>query len=65
MADLVEEAKEKNIQVVFIQPTFNAADAEALAQELEGQVAVVDPLAQDWLKNLETVALAFKNALNP
>ncbi len=65
LAELVEEAKEENIKVVFIQPTFNAADAEALAQELDGEVAVVDPLAQDWLNNLEAVAIAFKNTLSP
>jgi zinc transport system substrate-binding protein len=65
IAELVEQAKVENIKVVFIQPTFNAADAEALTQELDGEVAVVDPLAQDWLNNLEAVAIAFKNTLSP
>ncbi len=63
MAALVEIALEEDIQVIFIQPTFNASDAQAIAAEIGAEVAVVDPLARDWLANLETVAEAFAAAL--
>ena len=63
MAVLIEIAREKDIQVIFIQPTFNASDAQAIATEIGAEVAVVDPLARDWLTNLETVAEAFAAAL--
>lgn len=63
LAELVEIAQEENIRVVFVQPTFSTADAEAIAEEINAEVAVVDPLAQDWLENLKTVTEAFANAL--
>ena len=61
---LVEIAQEENIEVIFIQPTFNAANAETIAEEINAEVAVVDPLARDWLSNLQQVAEAFAQALS-
>lgn len=63
LANLIDTAEEQNIRVIFIQPTFSAADAEAIAAEIDAEVAVVDPLARDWLSNLETAAEAFAAAL--
>jgi zinc transport system substrate-binding protein len=64
LASLIEIAQNEKIKVIFIQPTFNTASAEAIAQEIGAEVVVVDPLAQDWLSNLESAAAAFKSALN-
>jgi zinc transport system substrate-binding protein len=63
MAELIEIALKENIQVIFIQPTFNASDAQAVADEVGAEVVVVDPLARDWLNNLKAVAEAFAAAL--
>jgi zinc transport system substrate-binding protein len=64
LADLINLAREENTRVIFIQPTFNAANAQAIAEEIGAEVAVVDPLARDWLANLESVADAFAAALS-
>lgn len=63
LADLITIAKKQQIKVLFIQPTFNTASADAIAQEIGGKVAIADPLAQDWLVNLRNVAEAFAAAL--
>jgi zinc transport system substrate-binding protein len=63
MAALVALAREENIRVIFIQPSFSTANAQAIAQEINAEVAVVDPLARDWLQNLELVAEAFASAM--
>ncbi len=63
LADIIALARSENIRVIFIQPTFSTANAEAIAQEINAEIAVVDPLAQNWLENLETVAAAFAAAL--
>jgi zinc transport system substrate-binding protein len=64
LADLVDKAREEDIRVIFIQPSFSSTDAQAIAEEINGEVAVVDPLARDWLTNLEKVAEAFAAALD-
>ena len=63
LADLVTTARAEGVRVIFIQPTFNAANAKAIAAEIDAEVAVVDPLARNWLTNLENVAKAFAAAL--
>jgi zinc transport system substrate-binding protein len=63
LAALIQIAEEENIRVIFVQPTFSTANAEAIAREINAQVAVVDPLAEDWLANLEAAAKAFAAAL--
>ena len=62
LAQLVDLARQDGISVVFVSPAFNTASAEALAQEIGGSVAVVDPLAEDWLQNLNQVATAFSES---
>ncbi len=63
LAALIDQAQEENIRVIFVQPTFSAANARAVAAEIGGEVVTVDPLARDWLENLENVAEAFASAL--
>jgi zinc transport system substrate-binding protein len=63
LADLVEIAKDEQIGVIFIQPTFSTNAINALSQEINAEIVVVDPLAEDWLANLQSVAAAFAVAL--
>jgi zinc transport system substrate-binding protein len=63
LAALIDQAVEENIRVIFVQPTFSAANAQAIAREIGGEVLRVDPLARDWLTNLEFVAEAFASAM--
>lgn len=63
MARLIKEAKEQGVKVIFISPEFDSKNAETIASEIGGRVAVIDPLAADYLVNMEHVALAFKESL--
>jgi zinc transport system substrate-binding protein len=64
LAHLVEEAREKDIRVVFAQPEFSTQDAETIAQEIGGEVLLISPLAPDWLENLRQVTDTFAEVLN-
>jgi len=63
MADLIQTAQENNIKVVFAQPEFSTESAEAIAQEIGGEVLLISPLAPDWLDNLYRVADTFAEVL--
>ena len=63
LKELIENAKEKKIKVIFVQPQFSAKSAEMIAREIGGQVVFADPLAEDWANNLRAVAEKFKAAL--
>jgi len=60
---LIQHAREDGIKVVFVQPQFSTKSAELVAQEIGGQVAFANPLAEDWMANLRQVADKFQIAL--
>ena len=63
LKELIQHAREKDIKVIFVQPQFSAKSAKLVAKEINGEVAFVDPLAEDWSANLREVANQFKSAL--
>jgi zinc transport system substrate-binding protein len=46
-----------------VQPQFSSKNAKLIAQEIGREVAVVNPLAENWSANLREVANKFKAAL--
>ena len=64
LAYLIEVAKQEGIQVIFAQPEFSTQDAETIAQEIDGEVLLISPLAPDWLENMRQVAQTFADVLN-
>jgi zinc transport system substrate-binding protein len=63
LTELIENAREKNIKIVFVQPQFSSKSAELIAREIGGEVAFVDALAENWSENLREVANKFEAAL--
>jgi zinc transport system substrate-binding protein len=60
---LIQDAKARNVKVIFTQPQFSTRSAEQVAREIGGQVITVDPLALDWVENMREVAEKFKAGL--
>jgi zinc transport system substrate-binding protein len=63
LAKLVDLAKKKNVKVIFVQPQFNAGSAQAVAEEIGGEVVPVDPLAKDYVTNMDKVSDIFARNL--
>jgi len=57
--NLIRQAKEGNITVVFASPEYSTKSAEVIAKEIGGSVVLVDPLEEDYLGNIRHVASAF------
>ncbi|MCD4658073.1 MAG: zinc ABC transporter substrate-binding protein [Planctomycetes bacterium] len=54
--EIIELAKKHNITVVFAQKQYSSKEAETVAKEIGGKVIKIDPLAENWLENLELVS---------
>ena len=61
---LIDQAKRRNVKVIFVQPQFSPKTARAVAKAIGGVVAPIDPLAPDYLKNLETMAQRIQEGLS-
>jgi zinc transport system substrate-binding protein len=55
MVKLIKLAKEKNIKAVFVQPQFNSRAAKVIAKEIDGNNFEIDPLAFDYINNMNDV----------
>jgi zinc transport system substrate-binding protein len=56
LAGLIEKAKEAHVEVIFTQPQFAKGSAEAVARAIGARIETLDPLAKDYMKNLEETA---------
>lgn len=56
LAEVVEQARQAGVKVIFVQPQFASASATAVAREIGASVDTLDPLAADYIANLERIA---------
>ena len=61
---LIDKAKGHGVKVIFVQPQFDARNAETIAQAIHGAVVSLDPLARDYLKNLRDMAAKVKKGIS-
>ena len=52
---LIEQAKAHDIRVIFAEPQFNPKSAEVIAEAIGGRVVLIDPLAKDYIDNLQLI----------
>ncbi len=63
LRQLISQAQEDNIRVIFTQPQFESRSAEAVAQAINGAVVALDPLEYNILENLQTISDKVEEAL--
>jgi len=56
LGKLVDLARAHDIRTVFVERQFGARTARAVADAIGGRVVIVDPLAEDYLDNMRSVA---------
>lgn len=59
IAEIVDTAKRDGIRLIFVEPQFSTRGAEVIAQEINGTVVPIDPLAPDYYDNMVRVSQAF------
>ena len=52
---IIDEAKQRNIKIIFASPQFNPQMAEVIANEIGGKVVLIDDLARNYIENLHKV----------
>jgi zinc transport system substrate-binding protein len=59
----IDIAKENNIKTIFIQEQFPKESAKIVAKELDAKIEVLDPLSEDYLNNLVSMAKKIKESI--
>ena len=64
LSQFIKQAKAEEISVIFVQPQFGVRSAEAIAKSVNAEVLEIDPLAENWLENMQSVATTFDTVLS-
>jgi zinc transport system substrate-binding protein len=63
LAAVVDDLRNQPVPALFVQPQFSRSAAERVAAALDCKLVVLDPLAGNYLSNLETMAERIAEAL--
>ena len=58
--NIIDVAIKENIKVVIVQKQFDTKQASAIAESINGHVIQMDPLSEDWIKNMVTIGRTFQ-----
>lgn len=61
LVELIKDAKEHNIKIVFVSPQFSQKGAKTISKSIKGRVIAIDNLALDWDNNLIKTAEVIAN----
>lgn len=63
MIQLYDKVKTLGIKTIFIQPQYGAKGAELFARDIGAKIVSLDPYAEDYLRMMRSIGLAFKDGL--
>lgn len=63
LLNLISLAKKLGLNTIFVQPQFSIKSAQIITRDINGHVVKLDPLAEDWTKNLKNSAQSIINSL--
>ncbi len=63
LSELIQYARNREIRYIIVQPQFSTKHAESIAKEIHARLIFADPLAENWMDNLKSVAASLKEAL--
>lgn len=63
LVKLIKLAKEKDVKTIFVQPQFNDRAAKVVANELNAEIIILDPLAFNYVENMNMVTDNFVKGL--
>jgi zinc transport system substrate-binding protein len=63
LAEVIERARAQGTKAVFIQPQVSASYAETVSTAIDARLVTLDPLAEDYIENLRTMAREIASGL--
>jgi zinc transport system substrate-binding protein len=63
MAKLIASAEREHVKAVFVQPQFSQKAARAIARSIGGRVVTLNPLPEDYIKDMSAMAVTIRDSL--
>jgi zinc transport system substrate-binding protein len=63
LKSLIDMARKERINAVFVQKEYDAKNAKAIADEIDAEVHVIDPLAENWMEATTEIIRLLEDSL--
>lgn len=63
LKELIDLARGKNIDAIFVQKEYDRKNAQAIADEIGADLVIIDPLSPDWYVSTIEIIKALDNSL--
>lgn len=63
LQDMIDLAEAENIKTIFTQAEFDSEQPDAFAEEIDGKNVALDPLSDDYIANLKSMAKSIAGAM--
>lgn len=64
LAELIRNCRAEGIKIIFVQKQFPVATAQTISRSIGGRVVAIDPLSEDYVNNLKSMAEAIVSSTN-
>ncbi len=64
LLQLIRQAKQEKVKVIFVQEQFDPRSGAAIARAIDGEVVALNPLAEDVVGNLRTMAAKIRAGIS-
>ncbi len=64
LTQIIQQAKEQSVKIIFASPQFSTESATTIAQQIGGQIVLIDPLDENYLQNTQNIAQKISIAIN-
>lgn len=61
-AHVINVSRMRGLKVLFIQPQTSRQSAEVVAKEINATIKVIDPMQENWMENIKSVAQGIKES---
>jgi zinc transport system substrate-binding protein len=62
IAMMIDLAKQKNVKILYTEPQYSTKFMESIASQLGAQIITVNDLDENYLQNMNNIAIAFSKA---
>jgi len=65
LKEVIDIARQKGIDIIFIQKQFDATNAKSIAKEIGGKILTIDPLEENWMEEMGRLIEVFQTTQAP
>src|SRR5664279_1043809 len=55
LRDLIDLSRKDHIKTIFVQREYDSKNARVIGEEIDAQIAIIDPLAENWAKSIDEI----------